>query len=141
MRRYLPLLVYTMLCLWSSWYFRLFEIAGGATTGITILEKELPPLQNAGLQKCMAFSFDGSKLAVGGVVRRNQYCFIRAFLNFGCIFTYCKLFSGWMSENYGLAKPKCNLGGAKSTQIHSGYGFQVITGIFFSPFILVFIFF
>lgn len=59
--------------------FRLFEIVGGAT-GVTILAKELLPLQNAGLQKCMAFSFDGSKLAVGGVVRRDQNCFIRAFL-------------------------------------------------------------
>lgn len=48
--------------------FRSFEIVGGAT-GITILAKELLPLQNAGLQKCMAFSFDGSKLAAGGVVR------------------------------------------------------------------------
>ncbi|KAG7565383.1 WD40 repeat [Arabidopsis suecica] len=43
-----------------------FEIVGGATC-ITILAKELLPLQNAGLQKCMAFSFDGSKLAAGGV--------------------------------------------------------------------------
>uniref|UniRef100_M4EXB2 Dual specificity protein phosphatase 4 n=1 Tax=Brassica campestris TaxID=3711 RepID=M4EXB2_BRACM len=54
-------------CSTSKGGCKLFEIAGGATTGITILEKELPPLQNAGLQKCMAFSFDGSKLAVGGV--------------------------------------------------------------------------
>lgn len=55
----------------TNYYFRLFEIVGGATTGITILAKELPPLENAGLQKCMAFSFDGSKLAVGGAVRTN----------------------------------------------------------------------
>lgn len=54
--------------------FRLFEIVGGAT-GVTILAKELLPLQNAGLQKCMAFSFDGSKLAVGGVVRRGFFSF------------------------------------------------------------------
>ncbi|ESQ45281.1 hypothetical protein EUTSA_v100104381mg, partial [Eutrema salsugineum] len=53
-------------CSTSKGGCKLFEIVGGAR-GITILAKELPPLQNAGLQKCMAFSFDGSKLAVGGV--------------------------------------------------------------------------
>ena len=46
---------------------------------VTILAKELPPLQNAGLQKCMAFSFDGSKLATGGVVRRHQELLYKGF--------------------------------------------------------------
>ena len=58
--------------------FRLFEIVGGAMC-VTILAKELPPLQNAGLQKCMAFSFDGSKLATGGVVRRHQELLFKGF--------------------------------------------------------------
>uniref|UniRef100_A0A1J3J0S0 SEC12-like protein 1 n=1 Tax=Noccaea caerulescens TaxID=107243 RepID=A0A1J3J0S0_NOCCA len=53
-------------CSTSKGGCKLFEIVGGAT-GVTILAKELLSLQNAGLQKCMAFSFDGSKLAVGGV--------------------------------------------------------------------------
>lgn len=83
--------------------FRLFEIAGGGVKGTTILAKELLPLQNAGLQKCMAFSFDGSKLAVGGVVRN---CFIRDFFLHCCNnlgVSYYKLISGWMSQNYGVA--------------------------------------
>ncbi|KAL0847828.1 hypothetical protein Bca101_021075 [Brassica carinata] len=53
-------------CSTSKGGCKLFEIVVGATC-TTILAKELPPLENAGLQKCMAFSFDGSKLATGGV--------------------------------------------------------------------------
>ncbi|XP_048620528.1 SEC12-like protein 1 isoform X1 [Brassica napus] len=58
-------------CSTSKGGCKLFEIVGGAMC-VTVLAKELPPLQNAGLQKCMAFSFDGSKLATGGVVRRHR---------------------------------------------------------------------
>ncbi|KFK34472.1 hypothetical protein AALP_AA5G149700 [Arabis alpina] len=54
------------LCSTSKGGCKLFEIFGGGKV-VTILAKELPPLENAGLQKCMAFSFDGSKLATGGV--------------------------------------------------------------------------
>ncbi|CAA7019235.1 unnamed protein product [Microthlaspi erraticum] len=53
-------------CSTSKGGCKLFEIVGG-TRVTTILAKELLPLENAGLQKCVAFSFDGSKLAVGGV--------------------------------------------------------------------------
>lgn len=46
---------------------RLFEVYGGATN-IKLLAKKMPPLQDAGPQKCLSFSVDGSRFAAGGVV-------------------------------------------------------------------------
>ncbi|KAE9465357.1 hypothetical protein C3L33_02729, partial [Rhododendron williamsianum] len=39
----------------------------GHGDNIELLAKDLVPLQGAGLQKCLAFSFDGSRFASGGV--------------------------------------------------------------------------
>lgn len=36
-----------------------------------LLIKELPSLKDVGPQSCLTFSVDGSKLATGGVVRKN----------------------------------------------------------------------
>ncbi|KDO55295.1 hypothetical protein CISIN_1g0162572mg, partial [Citrus sinensis] len=44
----------------------LFEVYGGATD-INLLAKKMPPLQDAGPQKCLSFSVDGSRFAAGGV--------------------------------------------------------------------------
>lgn len=49
---------------------RLFEFYGGRSNA-SLLAKELPPLEGVGPQKCLAFSFDGSKVATGGVVSNN----------------------------------------------------------------------
>ncbi|KAB1225292.1 SEC12-like protein 1 [Morella rubra] len=45
---------------------KLFEFYGGRSNA-SLLAKELPPLEGVGPQKCLAFSFDGSKVATGGV--------------------------------------------------------------------------
>ncbi|XVE68723.1 hypothetical protein DITRI_Ditri09bG0092100 [Diplodiscus trichospermus] len=45
---------------------RLFELYG-KETNLKLFVKELPPLENAGPQKCLAFSIDGSRFATGGV--------------------------------------------------------------------------
>ncbi|XWS56354.1 hypothetical protein CRYUN_Cryun09bG0078900 [Craigia yunnanensis] len=45
---------------------KLFELYG-QETNLKLLVKELPPLQDAGPQKCLAFSVDGSRFATGGV--------------------------------------------------------------------------
>lgn len=45
---------------------KLFELYG-RETHLKLLAKELPPLQDVGQQKCLAFSVDGSKFATGGV--------------------------------------------------------------------------
>lgn len=45
---------------------KLFEVYGGATD-INLLAKKMPPLQDAGPQKCLSFSVDGSRFAAGGV--------------------------------------------------------------------------
>ncbi|KAL3581334.1 hypothetical protein D5086_015666 [Populus alba] len=45
---------------------KLFELHG-QETNLKLLAKDLPPLQDAGPQTCMAFSVDGSKFATGGV--------------------------------------------------------------------------
>ncbi|XVE75489.1 hypothetical protein DITRI_Ditri12bG0097800 [Diplodiscus trichospermus] len=44
---------------------RLFELYG-QETNLKLLIKELPPLRDAGPQKCLAFSVDGSRFAAGG---------------------------------------------------------------------------
>lgn len=49
---------------------RLFELHGHGDD-IKLLAKDLVPLQGAGLQKCLAFSVDGSRFASGGVVSSN----------------------------------------------------------------------
>lgn len=36
--------------------------------GVRILSRETPPLESVGLQKCLAFSTDGTKFAMGGEV-------------------------------------------------------------------------
>lgn len=46
---------------------RLFEL-NSQDIDIRLLAKDLPPLQSAGPQKCLAFSTDGSKFATGGMV-------------------------------------------------------------------------
>lgn len=45
-----------------------------------LLMKELPPLKDVGPQSCLAFSVDGSKLATGGVVRKNMLSIQSMFL-------------------------------------------------------------
>ncbi|KAG6765150.1 hypothetical protein POTOM_029168 [Populus tomentosa] len=45
---------------------KLFELHG-QEINLKLLAKDLPPLQDAGPQTCMAFSVDGSKFATGGV--------------------------------------------------------------------------
>lgn len=45
---------------------KLFELCGQETS-LKVLAKKLPPLQDVGPQKCLAFSVDGSKFATGGV--------------------------------------------------------------------------
>ncbi|KAE8679441.1 SEC12-like protein 1 [Hibiscus syriacus] len=45
---------------------RLFELHGQGTH-LKLSTKELPPLLDAGPQKCLAFSVDGSRFATGGV--------------------------------------------------------------------------
>ncbi|XP_039016771.1 SEC12-like protein 1 [Hibiscus syriacus] len=45
---------------------RLFEVYG-LETKLKLLVKQLPPLQDVGPQKCVAFSVDGSKFAAVGV--------------------------------------------------------------------------
>ncbi|OMP05516.1 hypothetical protein COLO4_08797 [Corchorus olitorius] len=44
----------------------LFELYG-QETNLKLFAKELPPLQDAGPQKCLAFSVDGSRFATGGL--------------------------------------------------------------------------
>ncbi|KAJ6841109.1 SEC12-like protein 1 [Iris pallida] len=44
---------------------RLFEL-NNQDSDITLLPKDLPPLQSIGPQKCLAFSTDGSRFATGG---------------------------------------------------------------------------
>ncbi|GMI67509.1 hypothetical protein HRI_000420200 [Hibiscus trionum] len=44
----------------------LFEVYG-LETNLKLLTKQVPPLQDAGPQKCLAFSVDGSRFATGGV--------------------------------------------------------------------------
>ncbi|GAV69217.1 WD40 domain-containing protein [Cephalotus follicularis] len=39
----------------------------GRETNLKLFVKDIPPLQDVGLQKCLAFSVDGSKFASGGV--------------------------------------------------------------------------
>lgn len=50
--------------------FRFFEI-NGRETNLKLLAKTMPPLEDVGPQKCLAFSVDGSRLATGGVVSNN----------------------------------------------------------------------
>ncbi|XP_050210144.1 SEC12-like protein 1 [Mercurialis annua] len=45
---------------------KLFELHGQATN-LTLSAKKLPPLQDVGPQKCLAFSVDGSRFVTGGV--------------------------------------------------------------------------
>lgn len=44
---------------------KVFEL-NGKETDVKVLANEMSPLQGIGLQKCVAFSFDGSRLATGG---------------------------------------------------------------------------
>ncbi|XP_011024298.1 PREDICTED: SEC12-like protein 1 isoform X1 [Populus euphratica] len=53
-------------CSTSKGGCKLLELSG-QETNLKLLAKELPPLQDAGPQNCMAFSVDGSKFATGGV--------------------------------------------------------------------------
>ncbi|XVE99166.1 hypothetical protein REPUB_Repub03eG0173800 [Reevesia pubescens] len=45
---------------------KMFELYG-QETNLKLLAKDVPPLQDAGPQKCLAFSVDGSRFATGGV--------------------------------------------------------------------------
>ncbi|KAL9251441.1 SEC12-like protein [Drosera capensis] len=45
---------------------RLFKLSG-QETDMNLLSEELPSLQGVGVQKCIAFSVDGSRLATGGI--------------------------------------------------------------------------
>ncbi|CAA2994098.1 SEC12-like protein 1 [Olea europaea subsp. europaea] len=45
---------------------KLFEVYGREDY-VKLTTKELPPLQSVGLQKCLAFSVDGTRFATGGV--------------------------------------------------------------------------
>lgn len=54
----------------------------GHGDNIELVAKDLVPLQGAGLQKCLAFSFDGSKFASGGVVRSNIHLMSSCYLWF-----------------------------------------------------------
>lgn len=47
---------------------RLFEVYGGETN-LKLVAKSISPLHDAGPQKCLTFSVDGSRFASGGVVR------------------------------------------------------------------------
>lgn len=49
---------------------RLFELYG-REENLKLLAKELLPLKEAGPQKCLAFSVDGSRFATGGVVSKQ----------------------------------------------------------------------
>ncbi|KAF5742579.1 hypothetical protein HS088_TW09G00630 [Tripterygium wilfordii] len=55
-----------VVCSTTSGGCKLFEICGGEAN-IKVLAKALPPLQDVGPQKCLAFSVDGSKFAAGGM--------------------------------------------------------------------------
>ncbi|XP_039014386.1 SEC12-like protein 1 [Hibiscus syriacus] len=54
------------ICSTSNGGCKLFEVYG-LETKLKLLVKQVPPLQDAGPQKCLAFSVDGSKFATGGV--------------------------------------------------------------------------
>lgn len=45
----------------------MFEVYGREGS-VKLLVKKMPPLQDVGAQKCLAFSVDGSRFAAGGVV-------------------------------------------------------------------------
>lgn len=54
-----------IVCATSSGGCKLFELQD-QETDLKLLPKDVPPLQGVGQKKCLAFSFDGSKLALGG---------------------------------------------------------------------------
>ncbi|GAB2286918.1 PHD finger containing protein Phf1 [Dionaea muscipula] len=54
-----------IVCSTSAGDCKLFELSG-RETDVKLLAKELPCLQGVGVQKCIAFSIDGSRLASGG---------------------------------------------------------------------------
>ncbi|KAL8159907.1 hypothetical protein V2J09_001444 [Rumex salicifolius] len=53
------------ICLTTAGDCKLYELTGKETE-VKVLVKEMSPLQGIGLQNCVAFSFDGSRLATGG---------------------------------------------------------------------------
>ncbi|OWM70266.1 SEC12-like protein 1 [Punica granatum] len=53
-------------CSTSTGSCKLFEVYGHETK-LKLLTKRLPPLKDVGLQKCLAFSPDGSRFAAGGL--------------------------------------------------------------------------
>ncbi|KAL2548927.1 SEC12-like protein 1 [Forsythia ovata] len=55
-----------VVCSTSTGGCKLFEVYGREDY-IKLTTKELPPLQGVGLQKCLAFSVDGTRFATGGV--------------------------------------------------------------------------
>lgn len=46
---------------------RIFELSGHETN-VKLLAKDIPALDNVGVQRCMTFSVDGSRFASGGEV-------------------------------------------------------------------------
>lgn len=79
-----------------------------------LLIKELPSLKDVGPQSCLTFSVDGSKLATGGVVRKNLlssswnsfFFLLSSFSKTGWVYFDIKLPTSteWTSQNLGVAK-------------------------------------
>lgn len=59
--------IYKMQINFISSIYRLFEL-DFEDLNIKLVSKDFSPLQSIGPQKCVAFSTDGSKFAVGGEV-------------------------------------------------------------------------
>ncbi|KAJ0045125.1 hypothetical protein Pint_05931 [Pistacia integerrima] len=55
-----------LVCSTTNGGCKLFEVYG-RETNLKLLAKKMPPLEDVGPQKCLAFSVDGSRLATGGV--------------------------------------------------------------------------